>query len=84
MSSLQDHTLFELKSESGSKKYKKLLKHLLNMGYTPGLTLYIVPYDWRKPVGVNDAALRIKKSVDKAWDITGKKTVISKSKFIVV
>ena len=46
------------------------------MGYTPGLTLFIVPYDWRKPVGVNDAAQRIQKSIDRSWDISGKPAVI--------
>eukprot|EP00828_Plagiopyla_frontata_P029932 TRINITY_DN387_c0_g2_i1.p1 TRINITY_DN387_c0_g2~~TRINITY_DN387_c0_g2_i1.p1 ORF type:complete len:553 (+),score=75.73 TRINITY_DN387_c0_g2_i1:28-1659(+) len=55
--------------------------YTLGMGYQPGLTLLPIPYDWRRQAGNHEATTTLKRSIEFAFKITGKKVVIAGHSF---
>lgn len=56
--------------------YKKFLDTLEYLGYTNGLTMQIIPYDFRKNMKLNGHLPKFERSVSELHRITGKKVMV--------
>jgi hypothetical protein len=60
-----------------TKLYKPLREYFQTLGYQPGLTLQVVPFDFRMPTQINEASYSLVRSIRYLYGLTGKKVVIA-------
>lgn len=63
-------------SQCALKDYGRMLDMLYAMGYTPGLTLQAVPYDFRYGILASSTPKFFPQAINNLYYITGKKVVI--------
>jgi triacylglycerol esterase/lipase EstA (alpha/beta hydrolase family) len=56
--------------------YSVMRKYFEAMGYQIGLTLFGLPYDWRRIAGDNQVAANLLRTLEYIFALTGKKSVI--------
>ena len=56
--------------------YSGMIDYFVGMGYTVGLNLFPMPYDWRRNAGKTDISVNLKRTLELSRQINKKRTVI--------
>lgn len=71
--------LFDKFTYGGSKNpegFQRITASLKKLGYTPGVNLFGLSYDWRQFVSYEPTQLLLKRTIDLAYKLSGKKVLI--------